>query len=393
MYKSFLDNVSTIQIRRDGQLSVALKDGRIAIAVDEPPFAPASAIADVTFDAATWRLQLQTVRNDVVHVELPTPLDPSPVLGRPTIYLDQNHWSTLTLAIHDPARVPNTAELAAASQLVALADAREIILPMSAAHMAETCKQLDPNERYIRALTITQLSRGWQLRDPLHIRLFELRGVLSDRYGQPDKSALTIITLEPDALHSGRDGDAGPIGDDFPSDAQQLLHAMRCASANVDTMLDREAVSVTRIPGWVRSFQQFADFLGQNPPGKELKRRRTLARFVADLDSELCEAARGAGVSQADVSDWIRSHCENDIRKLPALGLFREVVHEKLSDTRMRWEDNDLVDMMYLTAASGYCAYVVAERAHASHVRNSVRRLGRTTSVHVNLRSLLGAIS
>ena len=35
-----------------------------------------------------------------------------------------------------------------------------------------------------------------------------------------------------------------------------------------------------------------------------------------------------------------------------ALGLYREVMHEKLCDPKLRWANNDLTDMMYLTAAA-----------------------------------------
>ena len=73
---------------------------------------------------------------------------------------------------------------------------------------------------------------------------------------------------------------------------------------------------------------------------------------------------------------------------MPALGLFREVLHEKLSDGQLRWADNDLVDMMYLTAAAGYCDHVIGERAHTSHIANGLRRLGRTCKLHRNLHSL-----
>lgn len=51
---------------------------------------------------------------------------------------------------------------------------------------------------------------------------------------------------------------------------------------------------------------------------------------------------------------------------MPALGLFREVLHENLSDGQLRWKENDLVDMMYLTAEAGYCDHLVGERARAA---------------------------
>jgi hypothetical protein len=74
---------------------------------------------------------------------------------------------------------------------------------------------------------------------------------------------------------------------------------------------------------------------------------------------------------------------------MPALGLFREVMHEKLSDGQLRWEGNDLIDMMYLTAAAGYCDYVVSEHRHGAYITNASQRLGRTRNLHRSLHSLV----
>ena len=123
-----------------------------------------------------------------------------------------------------------------------------------------------------------------------------------------------------------------------------------------------------------------------------MKRRRTWAKFVADLGMELPRAAQSAGITPEEMSDWTRNHSERDVQEMPTLGVYREVLHEKLSDTQLRWEDNDLIDMMYLTTAAGYCDLVTAERAHASHIRNSLRRLCRATVVHKNLRSLAASL-
>jgi hypothetical protein len=123
--------------------------------------------------------------------------------------------------------------------------------------------------------------------------------------------------------------------------------------------------------------------------GKEMKRRRTHAKFIADLGRELPEEAYRAGITPDEMSDWALNHSERDLRSMPSLGLFREVVHEKLSDPLHIWEHNDLVDMMYLTAAAGYCDYVVGEREHISHISKGLQRQGRQCHLHRNLRSLL----
>jgi hypothetical protein len=57
---------------------------------------------------------------------------------RPTIYLDQNPWSTLTNTIHQPDRVTDEQERNVVARLIELAKAREVVLPMSSAHLSET---------------------------------------------------------------------------------------------------------------------------------------------------------------------------------------------------------------------------------------------------------------
>lgn len=379
-----------MRLERDGAMSVIFMDGQIeSAALGWEAFEPTSAIAASTYLPLPSLLHLRTTRGDEIVVDLPKPSDLAPLRARPSIYLDQNHWSTLTNAIHEPERIVDERERAAAEQIIQLAMARKIVLPMSSAHMSETCKQVDVEQRYRRALTIAQLSAGWQLRDPLALRQFELRQALTSRYRHYCLMRSAAITLEPDAVHSGRDKALESVGADLPPQAQWAVQALRCIGGIVDTMLDAAHVPMPPTPGWADGFQRFATFLKESPTGKEMKCRRTHAKFIADLGRELAEAAYCAGVTPEEMSDWTLNHSEEDLRCMPALGLFREVLHEKLSDGRLGWADNDLVDMMYLTSAAGYCDHVVGERAHISHIANGLRRLGRAGALHRNLHSLV----
>lgn len=380
-----------MRLERDGSMMVVFTDGREATAsLENEPFAVTSAIASATYLPRSSRLHLRTTSSDIILVDLPRLGDLSPVCGRPTIYLDQNHWSTLTNAIHQPERVANEEELDAATQLLELVSRRLVVLPMSSAHMSETCKQVDFAQRYRRALTLAQLSAGWQLRDPLDVRRFEIRHALTSRYHQNRLVPPAVITLEPNAVHANREEQLPEVDSDLPENAQWLVHVLRCIGGNLDAILDAEHVPMVSVPGWAPQFQRFAAFLNENRTGPEMKRRRTHAKFIADLGRELPEEAHRAAVTPEQMSDWVLLHSEDDLRHMPALGLFREVLHEKLCNVRLSWMENDLVDMMYLTAAAGYCDHVVAERAHASHMRNGLRRLGRaTTAIHNDLRTLV----
>jgi hypothetical protein len=39
------------------------------------------------------------------------------------------------------------------------------------------------------------------------------------------------------------------------------------------------------------------------------------------------------------MSDWVLHHSEEDLPGMPALGIFREVLYEKLSNGKLRWLD------------------------------------------------------
>lgn len=382
--------VLSMRLSRDGSMYVLRTDGReVHGHLGRDAFAPTSTVATATYFPAMSCLHLLTTRGHAIIVELPTPNDSAPVGGRPVIYLDQNHWSTLAHAIHQPDRVPRAEERSAAVRLLELVAARVVILPMSAGHMSETCKQADFEQRYQRALTLAQLSAGWQLRDPLDLRRFELRQALGTRYRQLCLVPPAAITLEPNAVYASRHIAHPEMGRDLPPEAQWILHTLRCAGGTLDAMLDEEHVPMERVPGWGPQFERFAKFLAENPTGPEMKRRRTHAKFIADLGRELPEEAHRARIPPEQMSDWVLRHSETDLRNLPALGLYREVLHEKLCNPALRWEPNDLTDMMYLTAAASYCDYVVAERSHASHLDSGLRRLGRTHNIYRNLRELV----
>lgn len=385
--------VLAIQLDRDGSCSVILDDGRVMTSgLDHAPFSSTSRVAASTWLCRSSQLILRTTRGDDVCVDLARQGDPAPLHGRPIIYLDQNHWSTLTDAIHQPDSVANEEELAAALHLIKLAARRAVVLPMSSAHMAETCQQVDPEQRYLRALTIARLSAGWQLRDPLDVRRFELRQALTLRYRQFCLLPLEVVTLEPDAVHANRDRDLPAIDRGLPEEARWAVHAIRTIAGNLDAMLDEEHVPMDAVPNWAPQFERFARFMAGDPMGPEIKRRRTHAKFIADLGLELPVAAHQAGVSPAQMSQWTLDHSEDDLVGMPALGLFREVLHEKLCKSTLRWEQNDLIDMMYLTVAGGYCDHVAAEKAHGDHISRGLQRLGRAANVYRNIRTLVSHI-
>ena len=66
--------------------------------------------------------------------------------------------------------------------------------------------------------------------------------------------------------------------------------------------------------------QHFAAFLRDNPAGKEVKRRRINAWFIADIGRELPEEAYRADVTPEEMSDWTLHHSEEDLPGIPGTG-------------------------------------------------------------------------
>jgi hypothetical protein len=380
-----------MRLDRDGMATLDFMDGPTVVGyVGGRTFRPQSSLSASTYLPGPSLLHLETIRDDHILVEIARPENLGPMRGRTSVYLDQNHWSTLSNAIHEPARVVDSDERDAALRLIDLALSQQVVLPFSGAHLGETCRQLDPEARYRRALTMAQLSAGWQLRDPLVLRQFELRQAMTVRYRGRCLIPAEAVTLEPGAVGVGQCSDLDGEKSDLRPGAQWVVHAITCISAVIDTLLDGEPVPFVIPVGWSEHMERFARFLRDNPSGKELKRRRTHVKFLADLGRELPEAAWHVGLSRDELGDWTLHRSEEDLASMPTLGLCREVLHEKLADSRLRWHNNDLIDMMYLTAAAAHGDFVAGERAHISYVANALQRLGRQKDhVYHNLRSLV----
>lgn len=354
---------------------------------------PTSAIARMTWALGPALLQFETTGGDQIVAELPQTTDLAPRRNRLVIYLDQNHWSTVANTIHAPEKVRVQAEREAAQHIIDLALARKIILPMSAAHLSETCKWTDKDARYRLALTILQLSAGWQMRDPLDVRRFELRKSFVARFKHFELSQPAVFTLEPDAVH----GDSRGVrryepSEDLPKEAAFAVRALTCVSGNFDVMLDSEPVEMGESPGWVDKLQRFTGWMACEPRDPGRRRQRTNLMFITDLGRELAEEAHRAGITPEEMSEWTRHCSDTDISELPSLGLFREVLHEKLLNPGTRWETNDVTDLMYLPCAAGYADHVVGENSLTAQMEQGLRRLGRTAKVDRRLTDLANAI-
>lgn len=177
------DIESMVMDRATSSAWIVMTDGTAVRGPLEPsPFSPSSTIIRTRYVPSVNRLFMETNRGDTIETELPTLKSPAPRGGRPVVYLDQRDWSLLAKVLYEPERVRTDRERDAAAHLIALARARKIILPMSFAHLGETSKWSVTDRRYHLALTLTQLSRGWQMRYPIDVWQHELHETFASRF-------------------------------------------------------------------------------------------------------------------------------------------------------------------------------------------------------------------
>ncbi len=338
-------------------------------------------------------LHSQTVFGDTIVTEV-APTHQAMKNGRPIVYLDQKDWSLLANVIHEPDRVDSDEETIAAWRLITLARERRIILPMSMGHFTETAQWSIRERRYHLALTMVKLSRGWQLRNPGDIRLYELMRSMLLRIKEQQAPTIDMITLEGCAAQPGYfSRQPHGLGKGLPPRAATMVDTLVCISSQIKSILDRDAVPLGRIDGWVKSEQQFTHWLSQQPWDSNQKRQMIRNYFVQDISSEISEAARRIGLSSVEVSAWLKGHFLSDLPHMPHLSLYRELMVSKHVDRTTRWKRSDLHDMMYLSCGAGYADYVVGEKSLVSHINGAASRVGKPPCVYPKISQLVDELA
>ncbi|MCC3294797.1 hypothetical protein LJ756_09190 [Arthrobacter sp. zg-Y411] len=388
--------VTLVLIEIDWQQGISRfvrSDGKEAVIPEKTLFRPDDpVISKSTYFIEANVLMVETRRGEVIGAELPQLGVQTPLGGRPVIYLDQKDWSALANTLYSPERVAD-GERNAASKLIDLARARKIILPLSSGHMAETTQWRNNDRRYSLALTIAQLSWGWQLQDPLTVRRSELkqalRGHLGEEHRIPDRD---VFTLAPRAIHSSRlSAPKSSAGQVLPPELQLAADAMTSISIHMSVMLGEDPIPHMVADGWATKFQTITDWFAKESKNSREKRLVTDLQFIIDIRTEMAKAAAEVGMSVKQLEEWVMGHWQDEVAAMPSLGLYREILHEKQVNSGTVWKANDLTDLMYLSCAAGYADYVVGERSSISQMRQSNRRLGRPDNLYKNLSELVSS--
>jgi hypothetical protein len=161
----------------------------------------------------------------------------------------------------------------------------------------------------------------------------------------------------------------------------------------IEVMLDQDHIPPVRYAGWETFNQQFSDWLDLEARDPEQKRRSVDVLFLNDVLTEIAEEACATGVTPEQMVEWLRRHRASQISEMPMAGLYLELLYARHLSNGYRWRRGDLVDMLYLSCAAGYCDVVVCERTTAAALANGQKRLHRPQTVVRNLRTAMPEIA
>ena len=303
--------------------------------------------------------------------------------ARKIVYLDQNHWSTLAAARRGH-RPVGEAERRAALRLGKLAEGQRILLPASAGHFVETTP-LHGARRVALAGTVLALSRGWQMRNPLHIRVEEmLRAVHASAPAAADVFAPGAdeifaspqgLSVEPDRS----DGAAQPGAPAKPAAATALEQVGSLVPAVLglyEAFIDEEAIpdeggmAQAAAESWARGFAELASMLRDAGEPASTVRRVASARMLVDMMDDVTRVASAAGITPSAVVDRLTAD-DDPVMRMPFLAQMRQMLFARLRNADQAWESNDLADVMFLCCAAGYADLVVGERQAIGYLRQA----------------------
>lgn len=288
--------------------------------------------------------------------------------GRPSVYLDQNIWIRLAQIQSGANHVPET-ERVAGLELIAAAEAKEIILPLSSAHWVETARAGGKWRRDLAPL-MARLSRGWVMRDPLLVRNDELASALT---GVPLTPQATITLNSRQRSEAFANSSTVEQYSHFPLDVAILIDTLSLIGAVFSVLVEDDRSEseegVRTAAAWAESFERLANQLANDSKARAQIRKVAYLRYMTDLGSDLGRAIMHAGLDQNELKNWFQNAAPETIPKLPYQGRILQLFERRLRNAAEPWDGNDLNDMMYLGLAATACEFVVGERKTCHHLR------------------------
>lgn len=377
-----------------GRGVVKLTDGRTAsVPVALPVTSDGAGIARMVYTFGDRALKITTPDGESATMQIGPSADATQDAGHPVVYLDQGHWSALARRIYDPGSFSDPDDAAAADKIIGWARDRRIVLPLSSGHVIETTPLYGAKRKRL-ALTMLQMSHGWHMRNPVHVRRDEIASVLSNPGTSPaGHNRPEVFTLDVDSQYATLPA-AQPEPATLPEFMDQLSTRLTAVAAEFDLLTDPERIASTKTTGWCEELAA----LGRDAEFQALPvtQRRAAARARALVDAvadpPVSELLQRSGLSLADTAPILLQGLEERTDTMPFLRLYADALGERLVN-RARWEPNDLIDMLYLACAAAYADVVAAEHKATQYLTGAWRSRQEPCPVVATLRELTSRLA
>jgi hypothetical protein len=287
-----------------GRGAIKLTDGRTAsMPVTIPVTSDSAGIASMVYSFEDRALTITTPDSESATMQIESSADTTQDAGHLIVYLDQGHWSALARRIHDPGSFSDPDDAAAADKVIGWARDRRIVLPLSSGHVIETTPLYGAKRKRL-ALTMLQMSHGWHMRNPVHIRRDEIASVL----GSAGASAAghhrpEVFTLDVDSQYATFPA-TRPAPATLPEYMNWLCTRLAAVAAEFDLLTDAQRIASTKTTAWCEELAALGrDAVFQALP---VARRRAAARARALADAAadplVSELLQRSGLSPADTA-------------------------------------------------------------------------------------------
>lgn len=306
-------------------MSAELRDGRTI--TEQLPRAlrtKPTGVTRLSLAVAERELEATLPGGRVATIEMASPAQERDRLGdRKIVYLDQCHWIALARHRWAPKRL-SAADRKAAPALIELVRTGQIVLPMSAAHLVESAPT-DGERREHFADVLLDLSRGWQMRNPVRVRQREIARAVS---GRPPVAS-GVFTLEPYELFSLRlERYRAPPDAGFGWEV--LLPHLSAISAIVAEAAGGERVDMAEAhataDAWAAEHQALAVHLRDTRATPSRKRLAAHGRLLGDLSQEIAFAARESRAGLGAFETWLARLADDGLSGHSPRGRVRRAV-------------------------------------------------------------------
>ncbi len=374
-------------VKRDpDRIKIVFQDGReLEAPVDHSREPLPTEIAYAILDWERWWIANVTKRGHILIAEVYNPKLDDPTRGRPSVYLDQNHWRSVAQTRVDTSQIKSGAEARSAQRVADLAQDLGIILPLSSGHVRETAP-LFGDLRYNVGATMASLSAGWQLRHPSAVWMMEAIALVCELTSQPvpPYCEREAVTLEPGAMNQ----QAAEVNQPAPTQMQQFIDLLGAPSVVLEMLIDPESVKAADLAEWTTGNQRITEYVSKYSDRSSARRRAAIDAFWRSNFAVIRQAGAMVGTDVEHLLETDTSVLYRALQRQPMLRFVGGLHIMRYMDRVTQWKPNDLTDIMFLGCAAGYCDYVVAERHTGEQLRSLQRAKGESVTVFTSIDGL-----